>query len=352
MLLASAAVAFSVAGPAYASPGDSTSSARVAGHHHTTSVDTAGARTAKHGKKHTKKHTKKHKARKHTKRAHVRSDVWTQRTIYYYEQIPSQWDWSLSTAVAKWNASGANIRFVRVPTRQHARLVISYGNVGSKAGEATVGPMLHPWVRLSNYYRNVDADNATNRVEVMAVFAHELGHVLGFEHTSTRCSLMSPVLDVVGCGLVSPAKSGYYKCQTISKPLAVRLAHNYGGRARYSASEWCLVDPMPPTLSNVAFTTPDSTDSPMRVTWDVPSATPPGSRVEIRTWNAATCAAPQGDVSMVDVPVSPGAWQTDADQPQNACVSLELVNRYGVGRTAVAHQVAARTAPDQTSAAG
>jgi hypothetical protein len=343
MLLASAGVALSVAGPAYATRQDpATSAARVVGHHHATSVDTASARTAK-----------KHKTRKHkSRKAHGRSNVWSQRTIYYYETIPAQWDWSLSTAVAKWNASGAKIRFVRVPTPRHARLVISYGNVGAKAGEATVGPMVHPWVRLSNYYRSVDANDATNRVEVMAVFAHELGHVLGFEHTSTRCGLMSPVLDVVGCGMVNAAKTGYYKCQTISKPLAVRLTRTYGGRARYSSSEWCLVDPMPPTLTNVAFATPDAAGSPMRVTWDVPSATPAGSRVQIRTWNADTCGTPRGDVALDDVPVSPGAWQHAVDETENVCVSLELVNRYGVGRAAVAHQVAARSAADETAAAG
>ena len=114
--------------------------------------------------------------------------MWAQRTLTYYETIPSQWDWSLNTAVAKWNASGAKIRFVRVATRQQARLVISYGSVGSKAGEATVGPMLHPWVRLSTYYRNVDANDASNRVEVMAVLAHELRDTCSASSTPRRAA--------------------------------------------------------------------------------------------------------------------------------------------------------------------
>ena len=186
----------------------------------------------------------------------------------------------------------------------------------------------------------------------MAVLAHELGHVLGFEHTKTRCSLMSPVLDVVGCGMVNAAKIGYYKCQTISRPLEVRLARTYGGRPRYASSEWCLIDPMPPTLSNVAFATGDQPDSPMQVTWDVPSSTPAGSTVQIRTWDSSTCGAPPANASLVNVPVSPGAWQHPVDPTADHCVSLELVNRYGVGRTAVAQQVAARTAADEGPAAG
>ena len=355
MLLASAGVVCAIAGPSYASGGDARtgSSALVTGHHAAARVVSSdSARTKKKHK--TRKHKgHKHKAHKH--KAHkqtARSNVWAQRTLTYYETIPSQWDWSLSTAVAKWNASGAKIRFVRVATRQRARLVISYGNVGSKAGEATVGPMVHPWVRLSTYYRHVDANDASNRVEVMAVLAHELGHVLGFEHTKTRCSLMSPVLDIGGCGMVSPAKSGYYKCQTISKPLEVRLVHTYGGRARYASSQWCLIDPMPPTLSNVAFATADQPDSPMKVTWDVPSSTPPGSTVQIHTWDSSTCAAPPDNASLVNVPVSPGLWQHPVDQTADHCVSLELVNRYGVGRTTVAHQVAARPAADGAPVGG
>ena len=36
------------------------------------------------------------------------------RRLYYYETLPAKWDWSLSTAVAKWNGSGARIWLVRM----------------------------------------------------------------------------------------------------------------------------------------------------------------------------------------------------------------------------------------------
>ena len=36
------------------------------------------------------------------------------RTLYYYDGLPAKWDWSLQTAVAKWNAAGARIHLARV----------------------------------------------------------------------------------------------------------------------------------------------------------------------------------------------------------------------------------------------
>ena len=136
------------------------------------------------------------------------SYAWTGSTIRYYETIPAQWDWSLTTAVSKWNASGGGIRFVRTSIRSHARLTIAFGNIGNAAGKATVGRTSNAWVRLNSVYRNADSVNAHNRIEVMAIFAHELGHVLGFQHTSGRCSTMSAMLHVDGLrgGLPGPRR--------------------------------------------------------------------------------------------------------------------------------------------------
>ena len=113
-----------------------------------------------------------------------RSYAWSRTVIYYYETIPAKWDWSLSTAVAKWNASGGRIRFVRTRIRSKAtaehllrehRQRRRHGDRRSARSNACV--------RLNPVYRNVDSSNAHNRIEVMTIFAHELGHVLGFQHT-------------------------------------------------------------------------------------------------------------------------------------------------------------------------
>ena len=111
---------------------------------------------------------------------------------------------------------------------------ISYGNTNGAAGKATVGSGPGAFVRLSSKYAAVDSNDAWNRIAVMAIFTHELGHVLGYGHTTTPCSLMRAVLDISACHLPSTSPAGYHKCRTIDTALVRRFVKTYGGRARIS----------------------------------------------------------------------------------------------------------------------
>ena len=135
----------------------------------------------------------------------------------------------------------------------------------------------------------------------MAIFTHELGHVLGFEHTSGRCTTMSAMLDVDGCGVVSPAHAGYYKCRSIDASLLSRFVRLYGGRAKAPAASQCLIDPLPSALPQVAFDS--ASEAPVTIRWAKPTTVPAGSRVTIQHWSADSCAS---------VPVSTG---TDYSAP-------------------------------------
>lgn len=281
---------------------------------------------------------KSHKARKRHK-ARRASFAWTGRTILYTEAIPSKWDWSLSNAIAKWNSAGGGIQFVKANNPRKARLTIAYGNIGSAAGLATVGRSRHASVRLSSRYSGLDSLDAHNRVEVLGIFTHELGHVLGFEHTSARCSLMSPVLDVDGCGVLPLSMPGFYKCRTIDGALANRFVKVYGGHARYP-SAYCPIDPLPVPVTRVAFAGGVSSlegeaPTPVTVSWARPSAVPAGSHVEIRSWTANTCGAVPGWADTAYAPVAAGVWQDPQDATGATCYRVQLVNRYGAGRTAV-----------------
>ena len=110
---------------------------------------------------------------------------------------------------------------------------IGYANIGSAAGMATLGATRNARVYLSSRFSTVNALNARNRVIVMKVFAHELGHVLGFRHTSDPCSLMAPVLDVDRCGDVPASNPGYYRCRTLDVGLVRSFITLYGGTVRY-----------------------------------------------------------------------------------------------------------------------
>jgi hypothetical protein len=268
-----------------------------------------------------------------TAAGHRASYAWSGRTIRFYETIPSQWDWSLSTAISKWNSSGGGIRFVRTSIRSQAQLTIGFGNVGNAAGKATVGRTSNAWLRVNPVYRDADPRNAHNRIEVMAIFTHELGHVLGFQHTAGRCSTMSAVLDVDGCGVVSPARAGYYRCRTIDSTLLTRFVRLYGGRAKAPAASQCLIDPMPSTLPQVVADS--APEAPVTVRWGQPSTVPGGSLVTIQHWSADSCVdVPVSTVTDYSDPAS-AAWQTPTTEKQDNCFRVRLVNRYGVGRAPV-----------------
>lgn len=265
--------------------------------------------------------------------------TWKKRKLRYYETLPATWDWSLSTAVAKWNGAGGSITLVRTPVRRRADLVISFGSTGGVAAQATVGSVKDAYVRLSSSYDRVDALAAHNRVAVMNILAHELGHVFGFQHTPAPCSLMQPSLDVAGCNLVPASMPGFYKCRTIDAPLVTRFVKAYGGKARYPGT-WCLIDPLPPTLTGVGFSGGGVGGAPVAVRWQPPSSAPPGSRIQIRTWSTTGCGTPPPSATTVYVPVSAGRWQRDNHTPSGSeCFQVQLVNRYGAGRTAVARVV-------------
>jgi hypothetical protein len=264
--------------------------------------------------------------------------TWNLGTLYYYEAIPSKWDWSLATAVAKWNATGGKLKLVRTTDKSRARVFISYGYTGNAAGMATVGATPGAWVHLNPSYSSADSLDPWRRVEVMALFAHEIGHVLGFGHTSTPCSLMRPVLDIGACYLAPASMPGYLKCRTIDPALVVTFVRAYGGTARYPGS-WCLIDPLPSQLSGVAFS--GGTSSPVAVRWAKPTYLPSGSRMQIRVWRASSCAVvPSWAESYAASPAALTWADTVPGRDETSCYRVNLVNRYGAGRTATTRAMA------------
>ncbi len=261
---------------------------------------------------------------------------WKVRTLWYYETLPAKWDWSLSTAVAKWNASGGRIRLARTIYPSKAQVRIGYADIGSAAGMATLGATRNARVYLSSRFSTMNALNARNRVLIMHVFAHELGHVLGLRHTATRCTLMAPVLDVDGCNVVPATQPGYYKCRTIDTTLVQRFVRLYGGSPRYPGATWCLIDPLPPALTGVSFSGGQSAGEPVAVHWTPPGSTPSGSKVVVKRWATASCGAAPSGADTFDRALSPGTWQDSlAAEPEDACFQVQLVNRYGAGRAPV-----------------
>jgi hypothetical protein len=275
------------------------------------------------------------------RKAKVRT--WKDGTLHFYDALPAKWDWSLNTAVAKWNAAGGQVKLVRTTAVKRAQVRIGYGDTGSAAGLSTVGAKAHAYVRLSSRFSSLDAVNARNRVSIMIVLAHELGHVLGFQHTTARCSLMSPAVQIDACGVLPAAQPGYYKCRTLDTALVQRFIRTYGGRARYPHASWCLIDPLPQALSGVTFT--DGNTSPVTVQWKRPSSVPPGSSLIVRRWHASTCGTAPSSADTFRPSMTSGLWRDEVTyEHQTACFQVQLVNRYGAGRPAQS-RVLARWVP-------
>jgi hypothetical protein len=256
---------------------------------------------------------------------------WPGHVIRYHETIPAKWDWGLRHAIAAWNESGSKLRFVKAPAGS-AQLTISYGDTGGADGMATLGHTRHAWVHLSPAYKTTRPD-ALMTVWVGRLFAHELGHVLGFGHTTGACSLMVPVFNLGTCPVLDAP--GYYACRWIDKPLLTRFIAAYGGSARRPPAT-CLIDPLPPQLTGVAFSGGQAEDRAVRVRWDVPSSAPPGTAVRVAVWRASTCAArPPSSAREYHPALGTGEWIDPVrDQPGAHCFHVSAVNKWGAARPA------------------
>ena len=268
---------------------------------------------------------------------------WPGKTIPYYESIPTKWDWSLDRAIDHWNSSGAKIKFVEVP-RKRAKLVIGYGQTSGADGVGTLGYQARNYVRLATRYKRANEFDPETRVWVGRLFAHELGHVLGFDHTSDRCSLMIPVYNFGTCPPLPADNPGYYHCQWIDKKLLRRFITMYRGRAKRPAA-LCLIEALPGELRNVTFTGGNANRSPVRVTWLPPTRVLAGTKVFVTVWRGSSCGtAPRTWERRVAVDPAARGWTDPAYGQGLWCYLTQIANRYGAARPATGAALA-RYAP-------
>lgn len=257
--------------------------------------------------------------------ARIRS--WPGNRIPYYESIPRKWQWSLDRAVDQWNRAGGNIRLVKVP-RARAKLMIRYGPTYGADGIGTLGYQARNFIHLSPAYKRVDAGNPEQRTWVGILFAHEIGHVLGFDHFGPQCTLMHPIFYFGTCPLLVDDKPGWYHCRWIDKRLLTRFIGMYGGSAERPPKH-CLLEALPPQLRDVRFA--GGGPEPVRLTWDV-GRVRAGTKVEVRV-------RPPGDCSDLDRPyerfrVDPGQerWTDPGHGSGTWCYRVHIENRFGAAR--------------------
>jgi hypothetical protein len=260
---------------------------------------------------------------------------WPGRTITYRSTMPRGFDSSLAQAARTWNSAGARIRFVKARRGARAQVTISYGATPGAAGYASIGYQRNAYVHINRGAR--PPRTAEDRRVMVLLFTHELGHVLGLNHSEkTNCEIMHPHAgSASGCRLPAAPDPGYYQCRILFPDDVRGLVRLYGGRARISRI-YCLMQPAPRQLNRVVFSGGAPTASPLTISWQRPTGFRSGAQIEVSVWDSGRCNAEetwQYRRSIVKLPPTATSW-TDPDEviePTRVCVQVQILNRFQHG---------------------
>ncbi len=158
---------------------------------------------------------------------------WPNHRVTYYNTVKSR-DWAVKKAVAAWNTSGADVRFVATSSGA-AQVHIQLGPVPTGAcGFGTYGDQGNAHVFLAS---GLICGSGAIAVEIIA---HELGHVLGLGHEFHKCALMNVTNGVLGlCHHLPPLGFSQYLCDPLQADDIAGAIALYGGKARKVAHPAC-----------------------------------------------------------------------------------------------------------------
>lgn len=158
---------------------------------------------------------------------------WPNHRVTYYNSVKSR-DWAVKKAVAAWNTSGADVRFVPASAGA-AQVRIQLGPVPTgNCGFATYGDQGNAHVNLAD---GLICGNGGIAVEIIG---HELGHILGLGHEFHKCALMNVTGGVLGlCHHLAPLGFSQYLCDPLQVDDIAGAIALYGGKARKVAHPAC-----------------------------------------------------------------------------------------------------------------
>lgn len=131
-------------------------------------------------------------------------------------------------AARAWNRSGARVHFVEVP-RRRARVLVRFGDLPTGFGFASLGRQAGDSVTIGPGSSDP------------GLFAHEFGHILGLNHETRGCVLMSPFY-LAGCA--RPRHDWQQRCTSVQRDDALGAVRIYGGHVRRFKA-FCDIAPPP-----------------------------------------------------------------------------------------------------------
>ncbi len=228
--------------------------------------------------------------------------AWNVPVIRLYDTTPRLYREGINIAIREWNAANVGIRFARTTNRRFAHVFVGTATYpGFVEAKATLGMTRGAWVRLdtalvaTEHQRrgNVITNVAGGAVpeEIAMVMTHELGHVLGLEHTR-GCSLMTLPNVRDTCRDHRPP-TGRWSCRMIELRDLQAAARRYGGRYRTKAMTYCPLSATRAGVVRAITATPSDRTTAVKLTWR--EVTNRFGYVVARSAPGGGCAATPGD---------------------------------------------------------